>query len=87
MLSASGLGRRVVIDAATAEKLGYVGDIEIDMKTGVIQSVIVPKRDSLLSFFKRLEYVIPWENITAIGNDVILVNVNDSLIFPTKALK
>ena len=85
MLNASELRRREVINAATAERIGYVYDIEIDFKSGVIQSIIVPKRDGIFSFLgKKREYVIPWENIAAVGKDIILVNVDESMIFPMK---
>ena len=65
--------KRVVIDSQTAEKLGFVSDFEIDLKDGKILSVVVPKRGFLSSFFKNHSYVIPWENIEAIGKDIILV--------------
>ena len=84
MLNATELRRREVIDIATAERLGYVCDVEIDFKTGLIQSVIVPKRTSLFSIFKKKsEYVIPWENIAAIGKDIILVKLDNTCFFPS----
>ena len=84
MLNATQLRRREVIDIATAERLGYVCDVEIDFKTGLIRSVIVPKRGGLISFFgKKNEYVIPWENIAAIGKDIILVNLDNKCCFPS----
>ena len=78
MFSASELRRHEVVDADSAEKLGFVEDVEIDFETGVIQSIIVPKRDSIFSFIrKRHEYVIPWKDITAVGRDIILVKTNE----------
>ena len=77
MFGATELKKREVIDVKTAERLGFVEDVEIDFETGLIQSVIVPKRDGLLSFIrKRREYIIPWQNITAVGKDIILVKTD-----------
>lgn len=69
--------KRDVIDAKTARRLGIVSDFEIDLVSGRINSIIVPKH-GILSFIKREEYIIPWENITAIGKDIILVNLSDT---------
>ena len=71
--------KREVVNARTAERLGFVTDLDIDYKNGVIHSIIVPKRKNLVNFFKREEYVIPWENIVTIGNDIILVEINEFL--------
>lgn len=88
MMSASELRRREVVDAATAERLGFVYDIEIDFETGVIQSIIVPKKQNFFWFLqKRREYIIPWKNIAAVGRDIILVNIDSSFIFPPEKYK
>lgn len=77
MFGASELKKREVIDLKTAEKLGFVEDVEIDVETGLIQSVIVPKREGIFSFIrKKCEYVIPWQNIAAVGKDIILVRTD-----------
>ena len=75
MMSASELRRREVINADTAEKLGFVYDMDIDFESGKIDAIIVPKR-SFPFFFKKQEYVIPWSNISAIGKDIILVKLD-----------
>ena len=73
MMSASELRKREVIDADTAERLGFVYDMDIDFESGKIESIIVPKR---FLIFKRHEYVIPWKNIVAISKEIILVKSN-----------
>ena len=88
MLNATELRRREVIDIATAERLGYVCDVEIDFKTGLIQSIVVPRRDSFFALLRRKsEFVIPWDNIAAIGKDIILVNVDHSCYYPADKYK
>lgn len=82
-MNATELRKREVINASTAERLGYVYDLEIDFHSGKIISIIVPKRFTIFNLFdKQKEYIIPWKNITAVGSDIILVNVDDSFLFP-----
>ena len=59
------------------KRIGNIGDIEIDMNTGKICSVIISKQTRMLGIFgKDVEIVIPWKEIVKIGEDVILVRVN-----------
>ena len=59
------------------KRLGNIGDIEIDMNTGKIESIIISKQARMLGIFgKDIEIVIPWKEIVKIGEDVILVRVN-----------
>lgn len=74
MMSASELRRREVINADTAERLGYMYDMEIDFESGKIESIIVPKR-CFPFIFRKQEYIIPWENILAVGKDIVLVRL------------
>lgn len=78
MTSASELRRREVVNADTAEKLGYVYDMDIDFESGKINAIIVPQK-SFPFIFKKKEYVIPWENIVAIGKDIILVRTENEI--------
>lgn len=70
MMNATELRKLEVIDSDTAERLGFVCDMEIDFESGKIESIIIPRKKI---FFKQCEYVIPWKNIVALGKDVILV--------------
>ena len=83
MLNISEFRKLEVVNATTAERLGYVCDFEIDFQSGTIKSIIVPKRDGFFSIFrKHREYVIPWDNIAAIGKDIILVNAAPDFLMP-----
>ncbi len=70
------LRQREVINIISAERIGYVADVELDAKTGLIDSVIIPKRVGLFS--KRQEFSIPWEKIVSIGRDIILVELTEA---------
>ena len=70
------LSQREVIDISTAEKLGFVNDVEINEVTGNIESIIVPKRYRFFThIFGGGELVIPWENIEAVGREIVLVRL------------
>lgn len=63
-----------VINIKNAKRLGYVQDVTADLKTGTITSIIVPGNTKFFNFFSTgNDIVIPWENITCIGDDIILV--------------
>ena len=64
-----------VINIKNAKRLGYVQDVNADLKTGVITSIIVPGTKKVFTIFSSgNDIVIPWENITCIGDDIILVD-------------
>lgn len=55
---------------------GYVQDVCADLETGKITSIIVPENNKFLNIFSsNNDIVIPWENITCIGEDIILVEI------------
>lgn len=59
-------------------RLGYICDVEIDWKEGKITKLIVPgPRKSFGLFGKEVEYLIPWDKIKKIGEDTILVEMNE----------
>ncbi len=72
------LRQKEVINIKTAERLGYIRDVEISESTGSIEAIIVPRRNC---FFRRLfgggELIIPWSAIEAVGEDLVLVRLFD----------
>ncbi|AEH48674.1 YlmC/YmxH family sporulation protein [Parageobacillus thermoglucosidasius] len=68
-----------VVNVANGKKLGNIGDIDIDLETGQIQSLIILGAGKVLGLFGREEEtVIPWQNIVKVGADVILVRLHES---------
>ncbi|RDE28045.1 YlmC/YmxH family sporulation protein [Parageobacillus thermoglucosidasius] len=68
-----------VVNVANGKKLGNIGDIDIDLETGQIQSLIILGTGKVLGLFGREEEtVIPWQNIVKVGADVILVRLHES---------
>ncbi|MDE3838439.1 YlmC/YmxH family sporulation protein [Bacillus methanolicus] len=67
-----------VVNISDGKKLGNIGDIEINVTTGKIETVIIGGAGKVLGFFGRdEEIIIPWKNILKIGEDVILVRYKD----------
>ena len=80
MLKSFDLKRKKVIDVETAELIGYIHDMDIDFKSGKINSITIPQR-GILSFFKREKNVIfPWENVIAIGSEFVIIKQKESNI-------
>ncbi len=73
MVRACDLKQKEVINILDAQILGYICDVDIDFDTGRIRSVIIPSRRRLFNLFKKKEYIIPWEEIYAVGKEVVLV--------------
>lgn len=63
-----------VICIRTGARLGYICDIEFQSPEGRVTALIVPGKAKYLGLFGREEdYILPWECITRIGTDVVLV--------------
>ena len=58
-----------------AEDYGYVVDVEADFETGKITSIVVPGSNKLFTFGNKGDVIIPWDKISKIGDDIILVNI------------
>ena len=60
-------------------RFGYVGDVEFDLETGQVKALVVPGR---LRFFGLLgrepDYVFPWASIKRFGEDIILVEAEET---------
>ena len=63
-----------VINVCNGHRLGFVCDIEFDIATGHISALIVPGPCRFFGLFWREEdYVLPWDCISRIGEDIILI--------------
>ena len=75
-----------IISLNTGHRLGFVYDAEIALDDGQVLALIVP---GAVRFFGLLgredDIVIPWDNITKIGEDIILVSIEGD--FPRRSLR
>ena len=74
MFRGGNLRRREVVDVRTAERLGYVWDLEIDEKEGRITAIIV-MRSGWRRIFGIGEFIIPWADIAAVGDKYVLADM------------
>jgi YlmC/YmxH family sporulation protein len=73
-----------VINIVDGKKLGQVSDLELDLRQGRIDSIVVPTQSKFFGFFgSGTDVVIPWKNIVKIGLDVVLVKLDDSRMYRT----
>ncbi len=84
MIKASDLTEKEVVSITDGKKIGTITDLEVDLEKGKINAIIIPEGRRLMGLFNReLEYEISWNQIKVIGEDVILIEIRDS-IEPTK---
>ncbi|MBR2717047.1 MAG: YlmC/YmxH family sporulation protein [Oscillospiraceae bacterium] len=63
-----------VINIRTGVRMGYVCDAEFQYPDGRITALIVPGRARYFGVFGREDdYILPWECISRIGEDIILI--------------
>ena len=68
------LQKKEVINITDGKRLGFLYDIEVDLETGRIGSIIIPGGFRFFGLFgKGEEYIITFEQIKKIGDDIILV--------------
>ena len=82
---ASDLRMLDVINVADGRRLGNIYDLDMDLATGEIKSMILPAPGG--SFFnrnRRAEMIINWTQIVRIGADVILVDIPPSGLQPVR---
>ena len=71
----SDLRYREVINISTGARLGYVSDVILELQEGRIAALIVPGPARFFGIFGReSDYVLPWEAITQMGSDIILID-------------
>jgi len=78
MNRSSDFRQKEVINLSDGRRLGFVSDVELDLEEGKIDAIILPGVGKLFGILgKDNEFVIPWEKIVRIGEDVILVDLDE----------
>ncbi|CAH0122508.1 MULTISPECIES: YlmC/YmxH family sporulation protein [unclassified Paenibacillus] len=68
-----------VINIIDGKKLGQVSDLELDLRQGRIEAIVVPSYNKFFGLFgSGSEMIIPWRNIVKIGADVVLVKMEEA---------
>ncbi len=72
------LSEKSVINLCDGKDLGYVCDIRFSPEEGRICALVVPKCCGVFSFGKCEILIIPWEKVECIGEDAVLVRINEN---------
>lgn len=76
------LKQKEIINICTCRSLGCPIDVEFNCATGRLTALVVPGPGHFCGFFGRdSEYIIPWECIRQIGDDIILVEIREEKCF------
>ena len=63
-----------IVSVADGSRLGYVGDMEVDMDNGQVRALVVPGRLRMFGLLGREEdSYIPWSSVRRFGEDIILI--------------
>ncbi|WP_461813063.1 PRC-barrel domain-containing protein [Faecalimonas sp.] len=72
------LREKEVINSCNCKRLGCVVDLEVNFCTGNVEAIIIPGPGRICGFLGNdTEYIIPVECIKKIGEDIILVEINE----------
>ncbi|GHU69988.1 hypothetical protein AGMMS49992_01570 [Clostridia bacterium] len=79
-MSLAELRTKEVVNIETGTRLGRVMDLEFVLDTGQITALVVPGDFSVTNFIKgeKTGLIIPWNYICKIGDDVILVKIDEA---------
>ena len=82
MHKAADFRQKEVINIADGKRIGFIGDVDINMEDGTLNSVIIPGQGKFFGLFGGdKDIIIPWSAIRTIGDDVILVDYRE---YPAK---
>lgn len=71
-----------VINIVDGKKLGQVSDLDLDLRQGRIEAIVVPSQGKFFGLFGgSTDVIIPWKNIVKIGMDVVLVKLDDARVY------
>ncbi|MDF2679984.1 MAG: YlmC/YmxH family sporulation protein [Brevibacillus sp.] len=80
MVKISDFQTKEVVNILDGKRLGQISDLEIDLRHGRVEAIVVPGPGKFLGFFSAgNDFVIPWRNIVKIGKDVVLVRMEEAL--------
>ena len=78
----SDLEGKEVINIIDGAKLGVIGeaDMVIDIHSGEIQSIILPRKNNVFNLWiDRQHMIIPWQAVKRIGKEVVIVELDHTV--------
>ena len=74
------LGKKEIINLCGGGRLGYAQDVEFDPSTACVLALLIPQSTGWLPFGKTEYLRIPWRCVECIGEDTVLVRMNENEI-------
>lgn len=72
------LRNKEVINVRDGTRIGFIGDVELDTHTANLTAIVVYGRLRLFGLLGREDdFVIPWKDISLIGDDAVLVSYEE----------
>jgi len=69
--------QKEVINVSDGRRLGFIYDAIIDEDSGMVDAFVIPGSGKVLGIFgKDNEYIIPWDCVKKIGEDIVLVELD-----------
>ncbi|MBR3919425.1 MAG: YlmC/YmxH family sporulation protein [Clostridia bacterium] len=70
-----------VVNLSDGRRLGFVSDADVNFETGRLESIMVAGAGKLFgASSKESELIIPFEKIKKIGEDVIIVDIEERVL-------
>ncbi|MDR0287268.1 MAG: YlmC/YmxH family sporulation protein [Clostridiales bacterium] len=70
--------QKEVVNINDGKRLGFVSDVDVNFEDGKLEAIIVAGAGKVLGVMgKDSELVIPYEKIDRIGEDIIIVNIEE----------
>jgi YlmC/YmxH family sporulation protein len=80
------LREKEVINVTDGRRLGYVGDLVIDLDSGQVRQVVIPGPAKFFGLFGRGDdLAFPWDSVRRFGSDIVLVEGEPIRISAKKA--
>ncbi len=78
MLSLSFLCQKDIVSVVTGQNIGRIDDLEFDLETAKVESLVVFGRPKFFGLLGRNEDIkISWADVLTVGKDVILINTKE----------
>lgn len=81
MARLSDLKKKEVINEPDGRRLGFLYDVDINPEDGRLEAIILKGTLKMLGFGgKNEDFIIPWELIRRIGEDIIIVHIEEKYL-------
>lgn len=77
----SSFTKKEVVNVLDGRRLGFLCDVEVELTTGKVEAIVISVPTKILtSGSKSTELVIPFNKIKKVGEDIILVHVEERFL-------